>query len=148
MKIIVLLLLCKILMLSLCSDVCGQSNKKTEKAKKAQDVSVDTSRVYEYYFTEHPPQFCGGNDSLASFIHNNFHIGQFSFDYSGIVTLCLVIDANGEIINSYIPGSVEQALFRRVFNDLIQKMPKWIPGKIRDVKVKTLVCLPFVITVR
>lgn len=65
-------------------------------------------------------------------------------EYEGIVCYCISFDQNGSIQSFFIPGETESFLFHSLFDELFKKIPKWEPGEINGVKVKTLVCMPFI----
>lgn len=66
-------------------------------------------------------------------------------EYEGIVCVCITFDQNGLIPSLFIPGETESLLFHSLFDELFKKIPKWEAGEINGIKVKTLVCFPFIV---
>lgn len=104
---------------------------------------IDTNRVYEPYFLDQEPKFPGGNDSLRRFISHHAIKPKFQADYIGVICVSFIIDRNGIIQKVDVKGDPESSLFSDSFKELFEAMPKWKPGMIKKIKVKTRICLPF-----
>ncbi len=114
--------------------------------QKIEEIPVDTNRLYSSYEVEIEPKFPAGKDSLSSFIRENFKLTRNDWEFEGIVCLCFTINRQGKIVNHFIPGG--SGLFESAFENLIQKMPNWIPGKKKGIAVKTIICYPLMIKLR
>lgn len=106
---------------------------------------IDTNKLYPAYWLDIEPQFPGGKDSLINFIHQNVKLTKNQMEYEGIICVCITFDRDGLIRSYYVPGEAESFLFHPLFEELFNKFPKWEPGVINGIKVKTMICLPFII---
>jgi hypothetical protein len=113
--------------------------------KDSNTSKVDIHRLYSSYEIDIEPLFPGGRDSLRNFINLNFKLKMEKFDYQGTICLYYTIDTNGEVNSINVAGQTEDFLFGENLRNLCKKMPKWFPGKIKGVNVKTVVSIPFII---
>jgi len=108
--------------------------------------SIDTTKIYSYFLVEKKPDFPGGNDSLKKFLDKNLHYNRIQMEYIGIVCVTFNVDAQGNLSKITILGETENKLFYETFHQLFLKMPRWEPGSIKGVKVKTLISIPFILS--
>jgi hypothetical protein len=120
-------------------------NLKAQDSTNYKKLDVDTNRIYPYYMVDSQPEFPGGGDSLKSFIRTNYSLLRSNIDYEGFLYLCIVIGLDGKIESVNIPEGNEPLFMNKGLKMIAYKMPTWSPGRIKGIKVKTLMCLPFVI---
>lgn len=131
----ILIILCFVVSGSLFS----QSKKGTIKVSKKEIEE-------EYVIGAHPetfPQFPGGEIALYKFINENIHYTDSAKvnNIQGKVYVQFTIDTNGNIKNAFIPRGLGYGLDENALNT-INKMPKWIPGTIRNKKVEMKYTIP------
>ena len=137
-----------VLLIMLCSQHLYCQNKLNSELNKYNSKTIDTNRVYLPYNLDVEPQFPGGNDSLISFIkHNNIKPIKGA-DYDGIVYITFVVGRDGSVSNIKVIGAPEATLFSESVNEVFGKMPKWKAGSIKEMKVKSRVCLPIMYRLR
>ena len=91
------------------------------------------------------PQFPGGQDSLLAFIVKNLTWPEDDgANYMGTIIVAFIIESDGTLTNKNIIKGIYPKADTAVLK-LIDKMPKWIPGKCKDKQVpfKTYVPLRF-----
>ncbi len=90
-----------------------------------------------FTFVEQMPVFPGGTDSLNMFIFNNFNTGCEEFEDCGRgnIFVKFIVNEDGSISNAQIVKSVNPEFDEEVLR-VISIMPKWIPGKQKDIKVR------------
>ncbi|MBI2281241.1 MAG: energy transducer TonB [Bacteroidetes bacterium] len=114
---------------------------KAELAAKAEykliiNEKIDTGFVFSLVDTM--PEFMGGNDSLFSFLSNNFNNPNNS---EGKVIAYFVIDKDGSISNIEIKKSLNKQADEEVIR-VLNKMPKWNSGIYLGEKVKVGYSIP------
>jgi TonB family protein len=92
------------------------------------------------------PEYPGGPKAIQQFIENNIQYPEtaVSDGIAGTVQLIFAIDENGKVYNARAVGNptgygLEQEALR-----VINKMPRWKPGKVNGKNVKTRLSLPVV----
>ncbi len=102
---------------------------------------VDTLAIYD--MVDEHPVFQGGDDEMIQFMLKNLQFPPLekSFEAKGRVVTQFVIERDGTVslptvVQSASPGFDREAI--RVVN----MMPKWSPGKVDGVPVRTRVTLP------
>ena len=94
------------------------------------------------------PEFPGGNDGLVHFIHKNAHLPSVnSLDslVSGKVLVEFIVEKDGSLSNIKIRKGVGPK-YDQECGRLFGTMPKWIPGKIGNHNVRTLMMIPITIS--
>ena len=89
------------------------------------------------------PEFPGGTDSLLAFFFKNLTLPEDDGAiYAGTVIVAFIVEPDGTLTNKNIVKGIYPKADTVVLK-LIDKMPKWIPGKCDDkfVPFKTYVPL-------
>lgn len=131
----ILIILCFVVGGSLFS----QSKKGTIKVSKKEIEE-------EYVIGAQPetfPQFPGGDSVMYAFLNKHIHYTDSAkmANIQGNVYVQFTIDTNGNIKNAFIPRGLGYGLDENALNT-INKMPKWIPGKILNKKVEMKYTIP------
>ena len=82
------------------------------------------------------PEFPGGKQALDQFIKDHLKNPKGISLINGIVTLHFTIDKNGKVSNINIIKSIGEAYEKEAIR-VVEKMPKWIPGKNNNVPIDT-----------
>jgi TonB family protein len=92
---------------------------------------------------ETQPEFPGGSAALNKFIRDNIHYPGSAklLMIQGTVYVRFTVDKDGNVIDPVIVGSVDPALDQEALR-MIKKMPKWKPGTMNGVRVKTQMTQP------
>lgn len=90
------------------------------------------------------PSYPGGQSALEDFFNNNIEYPQQATDNSteGVVNINFVIDENGKVGSPKIVGGKPGDGLEDEALRVVNKMPKWTPGKIKGKNVKTRFTLP------
>ena len=111
----------------------------------------DTSTVYTRLtdLNEIPPSFPGGDWKLEKFINKNLKYPQKAWDSNvqGRVVVSFIIEKDGslteiKVVRSLSSDTDEEAL------RIINKSPKWIPGKQAGQPVRVLFTLPILFSLK
>jgi len=105
-------------------------------------MEADKNGVYNY--AEILPSYPGGQKELDKFVQDNIQYPQDAIDngVEGTVTVKFAVDESGKVYSPQLAneklgyGLDEEAL------SVINKMPKWSPGRIKGKNVKTYYDLP------
>lgn len=102
----------------------------------------DENTIYNVAGVHVKPEFPGGNNELYSFINSNFHTDKN--DLNGKIYAMFVVEKDGTLSNIKIirdlgNGTNEEAL------RVLKLLPKWIPGKLNGVAVRTLYTMPLTV---
>ena len=102
---------------------------------------VDTTKVYDV--VERMPSFPGGNQKMQDFIENNLHYPKECAEkgLQGRVIIDFVVERNGTLTNIRVVKSVDPALDKEALR-IVKMMPKWIPGRQSDKKVRVKYIIP------
>ncbi len=122
----------------------GQLNNIKENCKSEFDLN---SIKYIYTFVDSMPEFPGGIDSLNEFIKTNLKWPKDDgLDYNGSVYISVIVETNGSLSNKKIIRGIYGPADNEALK-LINKMPKWKPGKCNGilVPVKLIIPIKFVI---
>ena len=116
----------------------GQTdNVKTE--CKTQFDSVSNRTVYT--MVDKLPEFPGGVDSLKRFVRNNLTWPDDGCDYQGTVYVSVIVETDGYLSNKTILRGICEFADKEAFR-IIEKMPKWNPGKCNENVVPVKYCIP------
>ena len=102
---------------------------------------VDTTKVYDV--VERMPSFPGGNQKMQDFIEENLHYPKECAEkgLQGRVIIDFVVERNGTLTNIRVVKSVDPALDKEALR-IVKMMPKWIPGRQSDKKVRVKYIIP------
>jgi TonB family protein len=94
---------------------------------------------------ETQPEFPGGEIALNQFINSNltYPPSEIENGKEGIVYASFLVREDGTITDIKIIKSLNKETFDKQVISLIEKMPKWKPGKKLKVAVKSTMLLPF-----
>jgi len=95
-----------------------------------------------YLMVDQFPEFPGGIDSLKIFIVDNLqwpNDGQD--DFQGTVYISVIVDTNGNLSNKIILRGIYDLADNEAMR-IINKMPKWRPGKCDGKVVPVKYCIP------
>ena len=89
------------------------------------------------------PEFPGGNPELFDFLNSNIKYPEISVknNSQGKVIIEFVVEKNGEISNIKVLKGVDPFIDAESIR-VVNQMPKWIPGKQLDKKVRVRQRLP------
>ncbi len=102
---------------------------------------IDTEKSPDVY-----PQFLGGSDSMIAFISREMKYPEYArvHQIEGKVVVKFIVMNDGAVLPVTIAKSPDSSLSRAAL-DLIGKMPKWEPGRMKDgKKVNVVFYLPLV----
>lgn len=123
----------------------GKSNGKTVRVKNTLPMNFSLakptiSQTKIYIEVDSLPEFKGGEEMLLKYISD----GVSGFDPREIDTISdsrvivyFVIEIDGRVSNVVVKDSVPK-IFKEKAIEIVQKMPNWIPGKIENTIVRTL----------
>lgn len=129
-------------------EVNSEANQKTEipvyiPPPPKEEKTIEIDEIIPFVDLHEKAEFPGGEKELLKFLAKNINYPKNAVmnDIEGIVYIAFVVEKNGEISN------VE--LMRGIFNEcdeeamrVVKMMPKWKPGKQRDIYVRTKYYLP------
>jgi TonB family protein len=126
---------------------CQQKNETTvpslSQLQKNQ-VNANTPDTTVYKFVEEPPVFPGGEEALAAFLSSNIHYPKNAQErnISGTVYIQFQVSSEGTIKDAKIVGPFHGGGLEEESIRVMNKMPKWIPGKIKGKRVSVMFNLP------
>ena len=118
------------------------SNGFCQKMEDLSDVKIIDSI---YTIVDEDASFPGGNQALMKFIQENLMFPERygDIDVVGKIYVSLIVRKDGTcsdfIIKRGISGAPE---FDKTALDLMKKMPKWIPAKVRGKEVDSYYIIP------
>lgn len=142
MKLIILLITLQFL-------YCNKSVvAQTTNIIKIENINIDTNITYETFRVDNLPCFSSGKDSLENYL--NYQLSKIlrQIDFDGIFFISFVIDRNGKLNNIEIQNKSGTKVLNELIVNIFKNMPKWESGKIKGVRVKTLMCLPLILKIR
>lgn len=91
---------------------------------------IDGEPIYDKVYVEYLPKFQGGTPALLQYLMENTNYPREALQQKigGTVEVEFVINTKGEIVKPYVSKSVHKLLDDEAIR-VVQKMPKWIPGK-------------------
>ncbi|MDX5395699.1 MAG: energy transducer TonB, partial [Hymenobacteraceae bacterium] len=103
-------------------------------------VSVKTM-PFEY--VDHMPQFPGGKAALGSFVtkHLQYPESEIKSNIRGTVWVRFMVDINGKVSKPEVLKGINPAFDNEAIN-VVNKMPKWEPGKQFEVELPVMVTIP------
>ena len=120
----------------------GTISYKKYEPNKADKMEADASGIYAS--AEVMPSFPGGDKALEKWLENNLEYPEKALDNNteGDVVVTFAVDEQGKVYTPKITstpigdGLEEEALL------VVNKMPKWTPGRMKGKNVKTKFTLP------
>lgn len=110
------------------------------------DGTKQYMEVYEYDYVDEKPDFPGGGNQLLNFINETRRYPEEAYakGIEGRVTCSFIVNANGNVSNPSVIRGVTESLNKEALR-IIEKMPKWSPGKINGqaVPVRVICIIPF-----
>jgi TonB family protein len=88
------------------------------------------------------PEFPGGQKKLMSYINTNLKHPPGANDIVTRVIITFVVNPDGSLSDLEIAGRRQNPLFEKEALRVVQKSPKWIPGKIKGKAVRTQYTVP------
>ncbi|SDF18709.1 energy transducer TonB [Chitinophaga filiformis] len=100
-------------------------------------------KMFVYNYVEKPPAFPGGEEALAKYL-SKIRYPKEQVDLQGKINLSFVVDTAGNLLDKCILGKEQSAytLLDKEGIALLDKMPKWVPGKQDGRKVAVRFYLP------
>lgn len=101
--------------------------------------------IYEFDYVSEKPTFPGGEHKLLKFINTTREYPQWAYNNNiqGRVVCSFIVECNGTISHIQILKGVEESLNNEAIR-IIEKMPKWIPGRVNGQPVPVRVVYPIV----
>lgn len=95
--------------------------------------------------TSRNAEFPGGNEALATFLHNNVQYPEEAMKKNeiGKVFVTFSVDKDGSILDTKVTQGVSPLLDAEAVR-VIKSMPKWIPAMKEGKEIKTMMTLPIV----
>ena len=89
------------------------------------------------------PEFPGGENAKLAYITNNLHYPTMASENNvqGMVVVQFVVERDGRLTNIRLARDLGNGCGQEALR-LVQKMPKWTPGKDKGQPVRVLVTLP------
>jgi periplasmic protein TonB len=133
-------------------DSTAMAAKATKKRRKASIVlpAAGTDKMVKdkdgvYNRAEVMPEYPGGQNSLSTYINDQFSSDQIAADdnTTGTVRVTFVVDEKGKVTDVHLLGDHKtgHSLDDQVVK-VISNMPAWTPGKVKGKNVKTRLELP------
>ena len=109
-------------------------------------IQADTSQTIKqqaFIIVEQMPSFPGGDEAMMKFISKNINYPDIAKRNrtSGVVYVSFVVNSEGNIRNSRVLRSLSPECDAEALR-LVNKMPKWIPGRERKTAVPVQYNLP------
>jgi TonB family protein len=108
------------------------------------DKKMDSEGIYVN--TDVLPEYPGGKKAIQKYIEDNiqYPVEAVEGEVEGTVNITFAVDENGNVYKATSTGNkigygLEQEALR-----VVNKMPKWKPGKVNGKNVKTRLSLPVV----
>jgi TonB family protein len=122
----------------------GKATTTAGWASSSTDKKIDSEGIYVN--TDVLPEYPGGKKAIQKYIEENIQYPAQAVEeeVEGTVNITFAVDENGNVykattIGSKIGYGLEQEALR-----VVNKMPKWKPGKVNGKNVKTRLSLPVV----
>lgn len=105
--------------------------------------SIPKVDTFGFATVELKPEFVGGESEMIKFISKNINYPKISKNKGaqGVVFVSFIIDEKGYVTNVSIAKGLEKHLDKESLR-VIEKMPKWNPGKQRGIPVKVKYTIP------
>lgn len=123
----------------------GKVTAKLATAPAADAAAAPQADKTGYYtYTEVMPEFSGGQSALENYINSNVEYPQEAMDNNieGTVNVKFAIDENGNVKNAQVTGTRIGYGLEEAVVQMVSKMPKWTPGKVKGKAVGAWYTLP------
>ena len=120
----------------------GKASMGMNAAANAAKVEKDKDGVYTK--AEVMPAYPGNNDALSDYINTNLTYPQDAIDNNieGTVNVQFVVDDKGNISDVKTLGNKLGYGLEEEAVTVVNKLPKWTPGKVKGKTVKTRMVIP------
>lgn len=120
----------------------GKASMGTAAADNVAKVEKDKDGIYTK--AEVMPMYPGSNDGLSSYINNNLTYPQDAIDNNveGTVNVQFVVDEKGNVSDVKTIGNKLGYGLEEEAVTVVNKLPKWEPGKVKGKNVKTRMTIP------
>lgn len=100
------------------------------KAQNSEVLFDSRLKMFVYNFVEKPPAFPGGEEALAKYLRE-IRYPREQVDLQSKINLSFVVDTAGNLLDKCILEKKESAytLLDKEGIALLDKMPKWVPGR-------------------
>ena len=119
-----------------------QPNTSIDEQYNAMTIEMDKQGIYNK--TEIRPSYPGGQKALAKFVQDNIVYPEDALG-NGVeaeVQVIFAVDEAGKVYTPTIKGAKTGYGLDEAATNVVNKMPKWNPGKIKGVNVKSYYTLP------
>ena len=113
--------------------------------KKPQARITDVYNPHQVFtFVEQMPSFPGGETALMQYLHDHISYPKDAREkgISGTVVVQFIVNRDGSLSYFKIPGKHLGGGLEQESINVVQNMPKWIPGSQEGVKVNVRYALP------
>lgn len=123
------------------------ASKKWELKEEAETRSnsvIQEAHIYQTLtFAEKMPEYPGGSQAMMEYMSKNLKYPKEAKEkkIQGRVTVQFIVDMHGNVVMPEIKKSPDPSLSAAAL-DVVQKMPKWIPGEEKGQKVAVQYTLP------
>ena len=128
-------------------DSLKKENAVSDSIKKntqelADSLNVGENKVFDV--VDVMPKFPGGNEMLMQFLEEQtrYPIKAEKKGIDGRVIVVFFVEKDGSVTNAKVVKSADPILDAAALR-IIQKMPKWIPGKVKGIPVRAKYTIPF-----
>ena len=106
-------------------------------------IQDDNAEDIIHEFVEQPPRFPGGETALAKWLKDNINYPQIAIDQGvqGRVVVRFVVSPDGSIGKAEVVRQLDPSCDREALR-VVQKMPKWEPGRQNGTAVHVYFLLP------
>lgn len=117
------------------------SPRSTDVSNRYSTDMSDPNAVYQV--TEQMPEFPGGDEKLLDFIKKNLRYPKEAIqnNIQGRVICEFIVEKDGTLSNTKIVRSLSPECDKEAIR-IINAMPKWEPGRMRNVRVRTIYTIP------
>ena len=121
-----------------------QSDWEKNYDKEYANMVIEMDKEGIYTRAEIKPSYPGGQAALAKFIQDNIVYPETAIDngVEATVDVIFAVDENGRVYTPRIRGEREGYGLDEASLDVVSKMPRWNPGQIKGVNVKSYYTLP------
>lgn len=132
---------------SFTGDLQFEETYDNNRLKESKYWISDSSYIKDVFrLISEPAKFQDGKDAFGSFINNNLNYP--GGHHHGIVIISVVILSNGDITAIKLLNDIDQNLTQEVVRLIYLTRKKWIPAKIGDRNVNSIIYFPFSFALR
>ncbi|MFT5860653.1 MAG: protein TonB [Flavobacteriaceae bacterium] len=106
-------------------------------------IAQSSSAQAEFDITDQEAFFPGGEVAMRKFVRDNLNYPEIAIEKEeqGTVYVSFVVEKDGSLSQIKIARGVSESLDKEAIR-LVKKMPNWIPGEVKAVKVLVRQNLP------